>query len=340
MIYLILSSAFIDKEDISKGHESILKIGYTGESSKKSRFDTYITENPTIKVLYLIEGGTEVDESNLHNHFKHLKKNYGKSREWFRYDQEIIDFFETHKTKESLKEIEINYPEHKLNELRKKVLSNRKNIGKLNYITSNIIEKYFPDLRKDIVECNKVYNNLFNNLIINFQQLTNYLSENYPEVGDIEEIDIPEEISTILDKFFKLGTVEKYKYLCDLPEETVLAILPHVPSSFQNNYTILGVDRIRSLGYNVTLMNKEVSLLASDQVIDVRSTILTKFQVGDKLPKSVVKERLGEIYKSLGYSKTPKAVDLGDYFIIKNCMITNKETGKRDAGYEIVSIKS
>ena len=159
------------------------------------------------------------------------------------------------------------------------------------------------------------------------------------EISNSGKIEI-DNLNDYIDKFFKLGTVEKYKYLCDLPEETVLAILPHVPSSFQNNYTILGVDRIRSLGYNVTLMNKEVSLLASDQVIDVRSTILTKFQVGDKLPKSVVKERLGEIYKSLGYSKTPKAVDLGDYFIIKNCMITNKETGKRDAGYEIVSIKS
>ena len=91
MIYLILSSAFVDNNDLSKGYIPLLKIGYTGEESRKSRFDTYITENPTVKILYLIENGDINDEANLHNHFKQYKTKYG--REWFEYKEEILDFF-------------------------------------------------------------------------------------------------------------------------------------------------------------------------------------------------------------------------------------------------------
>ena len=62
-------------------YETIIKIGYTGEKSKKSRFDLYLTENPTIKVLYLIPFGTTRDEKNLHRHFKQYLL-YGN--EWFK----------------------------------------------------------------------------------------------------------------------------------------------------------------------------------------------------------------------------------------------------------------
>jgi len=99
MIYVMRSSAFKPEG----GHETIIKIGYTGEKSKKSRFDLYLTENPTIKVLYLIPFGTTRDEKNLHRYFKQYLL-YGN--EWFKDVPEIIEFFDNHKTKESLKELE------------------------------------------------------------------------------------------------------------------------------------------------------------------------------------------------------------------------------------------
>ena len=101
MIYLIKSAAY--KNNTDNEYETILKIGYTKDDGKKSRFDCYITENPTCKILYLIPNGTEQDEKNLHNHFKDYLR-YGN--EWFSYEQEIIDFFETHTTKESLEELD------------------------------------------------------------------------------------------------------------------------------------------------------------------------------------------------------------------------------------------
>lgn len=79
MIYLIRSAAFKDKSNPKcMEYEPILKIGYTKDDGKKSRFDIYITENPTCQVLYLIPEGDEQDEKNLHYHFRKYKK-YGRN---------------------------------------------------------------------------------------------------------------------------------------------------------------------------------------------------------------------------------------------------------------------
>ena len=100
MIYLIRSAALKDKDDLEcTEFEIILKIGYTKDNGRKSRFNCYITENPTCQVLYLIPGGTEQDEKGLHYLFKDYLKH---GQEWFSYEQEILDFFKTHTTKESL----------------------------------------------------------------------------------------------------------------------------------------------------------------------------------------------------------------------------------------------
>ena len=148
-----------------------------------------------------------------------------------------------------------------------------------------------------------------------------------------------ENLNEYIDNFYKLDTQEKYMYICNLPESTALALLPHLPTSFQNYYTVLGPRRMRSLWYDVTKMRKEYEGIIGNQGVDIRSLIISGFEVGKVYPKSEVKKKLREIYDKYGYSKTARAVDLGDYFIIKNCMITNKETGKRDASYEILAIK-
>ena len=96
MIYVILSAAF--KKDDDTEFEKLLKIGYCRDDREKVRTATYLTENPTIKTLFTIPGGTEQDEKNLHHRFRNYLK-YGN--EWFSYEQEILDFFTTHTTKES-----------------------------------------------------------------------------------------------------------------------------------------------------------------------------------------------------------------------------------------------
>ncbi len=150
-----------------------------------------------------------------------------------------------------------------------------------------------------------------------------------------------DDLNSHLDKIYSFGgdTREKYKYLCELPEQTALSILPSLPSNFQNYYTVLGPDRMRALWYNVTKMKKEYDSIIGNQGINIRSIIQGSFSIGERITKAEVKKRLGEIYDIAGYKKTPKAVDLGEYFIINTVDIKNEKTGKRDKGYLIVDIK-
>ena len=336
MIYLILSPAFIDKDDISKGYIPLLKIGYTGEESRKSRFDTYITENPTMKILYLIENGDLDDELNLHNHFKHLKTEYG--REWFKYDQEILNFFETHKTKESLEELDVVITRSKrvkINELK----SNITIISKVNQIISQIFILYYSDIT-DISEKNKIYNKSVNLFLLNYSDLDNYVTRSYPLV-DLNKLIVPDEdVNLRLDEFYSYTSgIDRLKFLCSLPETMILSCLPHLPEEYINYYTVLGIERIKANGYNISDIKKEYEGVLGNQEINIKDHIIPEFIIGETYSKATVKKKLGEIYASVGYSKTPRAVDLGDYFIIKSCMITNKKTGKRDASYQILSIK-
>ena len=154
------------------------------------------------------------------------------------------------------------------------------------------------------------------------------------------------QVSEIDDITFHLETIysiknlaDRYKYFCSLDESVILSLLPHLPESFTNYYTVLGVSRMIALGYNATNMKREYDGIVGNQEIDISTIIHKSFTVGEKMSKCDVKNKLRDLYNSVGYSKTPRAVDLGDYFIIKNCKIP-KADGTRDNGYEIIAIKT
>ena len=96
MIYLIKSASWNSKEN---KFEFILKIGYTGDESAKNRFSSYNNHNPTIEILFKIPEATEQQEMALHEYFKKFRV---YNREWYEYNEEIIEFFKTHTTTESL----------------------------------------------------------------------------------------------------------------------------------------------------------------------------------------------------------------------------------------------
>jgi len=149
-----------------------------------------------------------------------------------------------------------------------------------------------------------------------------------------------EDVNNHLNKIYSFTYLpDKLRYLCSLDENMALSCLPHLPESFNNYYTVLGPSRMKALRFDTTDMKREYEKILSNQEIDIKPYILEEFKINEIVSKSKAKERLKKVYESVGYAKTPRAVDLGDYFIIKNCMITNKETGKRDNCYEILAIK-
>ena len=147
------------------------------------------------------------------------------------------------------------------------------------------------------------------------------------------------DINQHLDHIYSLTYLsDKFKYICTLDESTVLSCLPHLPEVFNNYYTVLGSERIRALGYNITDMKKEYERRMGNQVIDVRTNVITSFNLGEKLSKKDIITRLETLYNSIGYSKTPKAIDIKEYFEVKDCKIPRPD-GTRDNGYEILKIK-
>ena len=60
---------------------------------------------------------------------------------------------------------------------------------------------------------------------------------------------------------------------------------------------------------------------------------------GERYLLKEIKDILREIYNSLNLTKTPKASDLEKYFEVKEVMLYDPITKKRDRGYEILSLK-
>ena len=71
----------------------------------------------------------------------------------------------------------------------------------------------------------------------------------------------------------------------------------------------------------------------------LRALFVNSFAIGEKLFLKDIKERIRKIYKDQNLQRTPKAVDLLNYFEVREYMSVNKETGKRLSGYEILKIK-
>ena len=144
-----------------------------------------------------------------------------------------------------------------------------------------------------------------------------------------------------IDEFNKLKSFpEKMKLLCEseFSDIEIGWVLDQVPIQYKNYYEILGSDRLKACGYNVTRVKKEYESSQVD-ISDLPDKIQSAFVIGNKYLRSDVKDLLGNIYTSFGYNKTPKASDLEEYFELKSCQITNKETGKRENGFEIIKKK-
>ena len=343
MIYLIRSAALKNRNNLEcTDFEVILKIGYTGEGSKKSRFDCYITENPTCQVLYLIPGGTEQDERNLHYHFnKYLK--YGQ--EWFSYEQEILDFFKTHTTKESLEELRTHKTWKQKAEFSKErnrliPILTKKYISK---VLSNleVSDKYLETI--ETLE-NKLCELLENSL--NLDKVDNYFTTTYPDINFEKEPSISTEISSEIDKIENLSHfTERMQYIYSLQcsSDFMKLLLDNLTDpSFSKYYYSISKERASALKYQKGNLEKEYKSIKSysinlDSIID---EIKTRFLVGEKYSKSEIKEILRLIYENNGYNKTPKANDLEEYFELKSCLVPNKITGKRDAGFEILKLKT
>ena len=341
MIYVILSAAF--KNGSNTEYESLLKIGYCRDDREKVRTTTYLTENPTIKTLFTIPRGTEQDEKNLHHRFRKYLV-YGN--EWFSYEQEILDFFTKHTTKESLGELDLYISQKRLERLQKK--RNNEFLEKkqkyINPILNSLGEVDILEYVKKQEELVEALDNLF----LTSSDIDSYFRSNYPSIN----FDIPEKLSKkarkILQDFenqqFFSGKM-KYLYSLNMEPDLAKQVLDNIyDTRFAKYYWTIPANRAGSLKYQSGELEEEYQSILHPEdtsIIEgkVKDEILKEFVISERYSKSSIKARLERIYTNLKYDKTPKANDLEQYFELKECKVLNNDTGKRDHGFEIIKIK-
>jgi len=162
------------------------------------------------------------------------------------------------------------------------------------------------------------------------------IDENYNISENKDKID-----ATVNNFKYQYTTfVDRMKYLCsqkeNLSEDEYSVVLSLVPMEYSNYITTLGIDLIKSKSYKKGDLDIEFKNLSQNQLVSnaLGTRIINEFNVGKRYTKAEIKEKLREIYSSLGYNKTPKATDLEQWFEVKTVLINRKYNG-----FEIVKKK-
>ena len=341
MIYLIKSSEYKELSDGSIESFFLLKIGYTEDSNKNTRFSQYRMHNPTCKILYEVPGLTEEDEKNVQYRFrKYLYPEYGM--EWFEYNKEIVDFFSDPNVAKNIKSLpKCPVLEHReLTKLKKEV---KVILEILNGIDKSIDIKYLYKevFNRKLRSIDLVYEFLELSIDKNILDKCKYLLECRETSMYCKNPEVNKEVSKFLNEYQELKTYyDKIKLLCEygLSEQSIQIVLGQLGGDeIASHYIALGPERLKKLYYNKTNIKKELGIVVFSKELLV-NTILSRFIIGDRIPNSDIKDTLGNLYESINYTATPKAIDLEEYFEVKKCKITLLDKTRVNA-LEIVGIK-
>lgn len=129
----------------------------------------------------------------------------------------------------------------------------------------------------------------------------------------------------------------RLKFLCEIQDDNIPIVVNSMPDSdpVKYFYQALGPERCKANSYSSRRISTEIRVKSFSKE-DISKEIYQEFQVGIKISKSEVKRKLGAIYLRLGYNKTPKAVDIKDYFDTKRAIISDATKTKRLEAYKLL----
>lgn len=292
MIYLIKSAGYNEKGDFIH----LLKIGYTEDNNKDKRFQLYKLHNPTCKILYEIPDLSEDIEKRIQYKFRDLLYlEYG--REWFYHSEDIINFFK------DIDNIDLeSLPKNPTRGDRefKKVKDECREV--LSYFlntrdTENYLKNIIFDV-KDQLSRDYVLEYLRKDPSIGIEGVDKYLNMlECRRTGIYCNDDIVnQEVSEFLRIYTGLTTIyDKLKLLCEygLSSDAINIVLGQIADSdeIKSYYTSLGPQRLKSLGYNLTKIKKELGIVTFSQEL-LESSIYSEFKIGDKLKMSEIKKHV------------------------------------------------
>ena len=126
-----------------------------------------------------------------------------------------------------------------------------------------------------------------------------------------------------------------------LPKKALDVIFRQIHVDFSTYYQVLGPEKIRALSYQKSKLDLECTKLVNNSQVgtdNIKNEFINTFKVDDKHTLSNIKKMVGELYKKLGLNKTPKAVDILDYFEVLKTRAKD-DSGRFVAAYKILKIK-
>lgn len=305
----------------------VVKIGFTENLTK--RMETYNTHNFNFRLMKVLsdKGFDKKCEKILHYYLYSIGKRYKDRTELFILDDEVERFIESINTREDIIK------------LQKNLSGKRRNFY-------NYLKKYKGILLKNWKLIEGSYNGDLTGLINCF--IDSGLDDIFKFMKDYYKVDMPDftaEEKDLLNRFFSgynetPGREAKLKYLCDFHfagNNIFTVILDSiVEKRFKEYLTILGPEKCKSVWYKTSELDKKLNIISFEED-KIFEEIDKEFSVGESYTNVFIKEKLGGIYKRIGYKASPKANDLNNYFDTKKCLIQADD--KRVNGLKIISKK-
>ena len=162
--------------------------------------------------------------------------------------------------------------------------------------------------------------------------------------GEVSEYksDLEKEIDDFLDNhFYKTGIFkEKMKMYCEFmdkhqgSQEVSDSLYFRIKDDkYRKYYNFFGTSGCRANSYEE--LKLYTCMMDSSKESILYNSIYTRFKSGDRYSKKDIKQLLGDLYRDLGISRTPKATDLGNYFKLVKTNVINPQTKKIENGFRL-----
>ena len=326
MIYLIKSYLPLGKY--------IYKVGYTNNMIR--RHYHYFYANPGFEIVSTREGD-EILEKLLHYYLYHkgfqYKKN-GKLDEWFLGNTEVRNIF--------------HYPREKIE---KELWKHREEIFNPGGSSTDykIFEYLYQKNKEDFIgekyifdKSNKVIETSAKDIDIIFWKI--YSPDNLiipPPDINLDPI-LEKEIDDFLNNHFYTTGIfkEKMKMYCEFmdkhqgSQEVSDSLYFRIKDDkYRKYYNFFGTSGCRANSYEE--LKLYTCMMDSSKESILYNSIYTRFKSGDRYSKKDIKQLLGDLYRDLGISRTPKATDLGNYFKLVKTNVINPQTKKIENGFRL-----
>lgn len=323
----------------------IYKVGFSEDSNIKIRLDKYFYTSPGSEVISLRQGD-EMLEDLIHYYLYYLGYRYqknGRLDEWFIGNSEVLSIF--HISRESL--------ERKIWKHRDKIFDKDKvkcktsldyKLFKYLYLKNKDsfigvlidLDKFKKPFRTKAKLVDSIFWGIYSKdlqLETKLKYLSNWISSGDYEIAFQNFIHEFEETNRFSEKLQIYCEYLDYYKDIKIVFDNIRTFVKE--PEYQKFYDFYGTSGCKSKEFVKKNLEKGfINNIREDSI-----TINSIFNIGVSYTKKDIKQKLKDIYSSLGISKTPKATDLEKYFVIDEVKISNPETGKRENGFKIISKK-